>query len=109
MISGSSRIAWGSDVNASTPCFLAYYVEDCDSTYHQALKAGAIGITEPITSAWGDRGCRIRDPFGNIWWIQTHVEDVSQEEMARRMTEREYIDSMKVAQETFALEMAARV
>lgn len=66
----------------------------------RALEAGATEITELSTNAWGDRGSRIRDPFGNIWWIQTHVEDVGDEEIARRMGEKQYRDDMMTSSET---------
>ena len=90
------------------PNFTTLYVEDCDAVHQKALKAGATEVTPLSTNAWGDRGCRIRDPFGNIWWIQTHVEDVPEEEMGRRMGEQKYIDGMKVAQETLDRAMPKR-
>lgn len=78
-----------------TPAFLRLYVKDCDATYQQALNAGATSVTEPVNLAWGDRVCRVRDPFGNIWWIMTRQEDVSEKEMEERMQQQEYIDAMK--------------
>jgi uncharacterized glyoxalase superfamily protein PhnB len=92
-----------------TPVFLTLYVDDCDDIHQRALRAGATEVTPLSTNAWGDRGSRIRDPFGNIWWIQTHVEDVSEEEMARRMGEPAYIDGMKVAVESLDRELRGRV
>src|SRR5690349_10723531 len=59
-----------------TPCFMRLYVENGDAVYKRALKAGATSVTEMVTHMFGDRVGRVRDPFGNIWWIQTHVEDV---------------------------------
>jgi PhnB protein len=70
-----------------TPAFLMHYVEDADATHESALAAGCIEVTSISTNAWGDRGSRVRDPFGNIWWIQSHVEDVPEDEMMRRMGE----------------------
>ena len=78
-----------------TPAFLMIYVEDCDAVHRKALAAGAEEITKLATNAWGDRGSRIRDPFGNIWWIQTHVEDVSEEEIGNRMGQPEYLADME--------------
>jgi PhnB protein len=49
-----------------TPAFIRLYVEDCDATYQQALKAGGVSVTVPTNMPWGDRGCRVGDPFGNI-------------------------------------------
>lgn len=65
-------------------------------------------MTELSTSAWGDRGSRIRDPFGNIWWIQSHVEDVPDEEAVRRMGGERYIEDMRVAVETLDRELSGR-
>jgi len=83
-----------------TPCFLSLYVEDCDAVHRRALDAGATTVTELSNNAWGDRGSRIRDPFGNIWWIQTHMEDIDEETIARRMQEKKYVDDMNNAVET---------
>jgi uncharacterized glyoxalase superfamily protein PhnB len=91
-----------------TPAFLTLYVEDCDAVHRRALAAGAVELTPLSTNAWGDRGCRVRDPFGNVWWIQTHVEDVGEEEMMRRMGEPEYIADMRVAQETLDRDLRSR-
>jgi PhnB protein len=64
------------------------YVEDCDDTYSRALEAGGTSAREPTTEFYGDRMAGVDDPFGNQWWIATHVEDVSPEEMQRRSAER---------------------
>jgi PhnB protein len=64
-----------------TPCFLRLYVEDCDAVYQQALKAGATSVTEVTYLFFGDRVGRVRDPFGNLWWIQTRIEDLDYEEV----------------------------
>ncbi len=61
------------------------YVEDCDATYTAAIGAGATSKREPEDQFYGDRSAGIEDPFGNTWWINTHVEDVSEEEMAKRV------------------------
>lgn len=46
------------------------YVEDADAVYQQALAAGAVSITEMTSLVWGERGGRVRDPVGNIWWMR---------------------------------------
>ncbi|HSD56601.1 MAG TPA: VOC family protein [Methanotrichaceae archaeon] len=92
----------------ATPSFLTLYVEDCDAVHQRAVKAGARTVTEMSNNAWGDRGCRISDPFGNIWWIQTRVEDVDEGEIAKRMMEKEYIANIKQAQETLDRELRSR-
>lgn len=63
---------------------LYLYVEDIDSVYQQALKAKGQSLREPIDEFYGDRSAGIKDPWGNQWWIATHVEDVSPEETRRR-------------------------
>lgn len=83
-----------------TPAFTMLYVEDCDKVHKQALAAGATEVTPLSTNAWGDRGSRVRDPFGNIWWIQTHVEDLSEAEMYKRMEDPKYQADMKISTET---------
>ncbi|TCP25597.1 putative glyoxalase superfamily protein PhnB [Scopulibacillus darangshiensis] len=90
-----------------TPGFLRLYVEDGDAVYEQALKAGAAPITEMTNLFWGDRVGRVRDPLGNIWWIQTRVEDLDQEEAEKRSKQKEYIEAMKYVQNslTTALKM----
>jgi PhnB protein len=64
---------------------LCFYVEKCDDVFQQALAAGAISKQEPKTQFYGDRSCRFVDPFGTEWTVMTHVEDVSEEEMQKRM------------------------
>lgn len=64
-----SRPAW-----PFTPAFLSVYVDDADAVVAAALGAGATLVTEVTTSRIvGERGGRVQDPVGNIWWIQTRV------------------------------------
>jgi uncharacterized glyoxalase superfamily protein PhnB len=51
------------------------------------MAAGATSLREPTTEFYGDRSAGLTDPFGNQWWMATHVEDVSPEEMDRRAKE----------------------
>jgi uncharacterized glyoxalase superfamily protein PhnB len=92
-----------------TPCFLRLYVEDADDVYQKALSAGAISVTEMTSLVWGDRGGRVRDPLGNIWWIQTRVEQVDQEEIAKRVTEKQSRDALQYTRESLDREMRSRV
>jgi len=66
------------------PGMLYIYVPDTDATYRRALDAGATSLMEPADQFYGDRNAGVSDATGNYWWIATHVEDVSQEEMNRR-------------------------
>ncbi len=52
------------------------YVPDVDALYQRALQAGAASISEPADQPYGDRNAAVRDPFGNEWFIATHVKDV---------------------------------
>jgi PhnB protein len=61
------------------------YVPDADATYKAALEAGGTSVQEMTTQFYGDRSGGVQDPCGVTWWISTHVEDVSAEEMDRRM------------------------
>jgi len=63
---------------------LLLYVTDTDATYRRALKAGATSLREPMDAFYGDRTAGVKDSFGNSWWIATHQEDVSREELERR-------------------------
>ena len=63
---------------------LYLYVADCDAMYRKALEAGGASIAPPATMFYGDRHGGVTDPCGNQWWMATHVEDVSEEELARR-------------------------
>jgi PhnB protein len=67
-----------------TPGFLRLYVEDADAVHRQAVVAGGTSVTDVTHLSFGDRIGRVRDPLGNLWWIQTRVEEVSEEELERR-------------------------
>lgn len=81
-----------------TPAFLRLYVDDCDAVYGQALQAGGVSVTKPTDVPWGDRVARVRDPFGNLWWIMTRMENLTEEELGQRYSEQKYIDAMEYVQ-----------
>jgi PhnB protein len=60
------------------------YVPDADKTFAQALKAGGKQLQPLKDQFYGDRSGTITDPFGHVWTVATHKEDVSPEEMDRR-------------------------
>ena len=67
-----------------SPISLALYVEDVDATVSRAVEAGA-KLTRPVANQfYGDRTGGLEDPFGHAWYVATHVEDVSEEEMKKR-------------------------
>lgn len=69
----------------ASPISLYVYLPDCDSVVKQAVAQGA-ELKKPVEDQfYGDRNGTIHDPFGHIWTIATHVEDVSEAEMEQRM------------------------
>lgn len=70
-----------------TPVLLYVYVEDVDRVFNEALQAGARELNAVENKFYGDRSGEFEDPFGHCWSIATHVEDVSEEEMSRRMAQ----------------------
>ena len=68
-----------------TPVSIMIYVEDVDTVYKQALDAGGTEVKALQDQFYGDRSGTLTDPFGHVWTVATHKEDVSEEEMAKRM------------------------
>jgi PhnB protein len=68
----------------ATPGALYLYVPDVDAVYAKAVRAGATSIMAPADQFYGDRNAGVRDPYGNVWWIGTHIEDVAPDELERR-------------------------
>jgi PhnB protein len=91
------------------PSLLRVFVPDADAAFDAALRAGAREVTALSDSAFGQRGARVRDPFGNIWWITAIVETVDPEEGMRRLGEPRYQEQMRFAQETLDAELSGRV
>jgi len=94
---GDSRLMLGEEhpaMGARSPATIGgsgtgimLYVEDVDKMFQNALKAGATQ-TQPVQDKfYGDRMGTLTDPFGHVWHIATHIEDVSPEEMSRRHEE----------------------
>jgi uncharacterized glyoxalase superfamily protein PhnB len=69
------------------PAMLYMYVEDADAVYRNAIAAGGESIVEPRDQFYGDRVGAVRDLSGNQWWIASHKEEMSSEEMTRRAAE----------------------
>jgi PhnB protein len=68
-----------------SPVSLMIYVPDVDKTFKQAVDNGAKEIRAVQDQFYGDRSGNLVDPFGHAWTVATHVEDVSEAEMTRRM------------------------
>ncbi|MFJ4688781.1 VOC family protein [Streptomyces sp. NPDC091377] len=90
------------------PSLLNVYVPDADAAMARAVAAGGRIVTEVMDDAFGFRGGRVKDPFGNIWWVSTLVEVVAEDEMWRRLQEPVHAEGMRVAQETLDAELSGR-
>jgi PhnB protein len=69
------------------PGTIYLYVANTDAVFKNAVAAGGQVIMEPTDMFYGDRNGGVSDPCGNQWWIGTRIEDVSPEEVQRRMAE----------------------
>ena len=77
----------GPQALGGSPIGLMIYVEDVDKVFSQAVAAGA-KVERPVKNQfYGDRSGGVIDPFGHVWYIATHIEDVSPEELGRRAKE----------------------
>lgn len=83
---GNSAVMMGGAMEGfpAMPCMLYLYLPDVDAAYANALKAGGASLEEPAVVFYGDRRAGVRDEFGNLWYMATHVEDVPHEEIRRR-------------------------
>lgn len=88
------------------PSLLRVWVPDADTAMAAAVAAGARTVTPASDSAFGQRGGRVRDPFGNIWWVACQVETLTEEEMWSRFSQPEYAEAMRVAQATLDAELS---
>jgi len=80
-----SMDAYGPDHFNGSPITLMVYLPDVDATTQQAAAAGAT-IVRPIADQfYGDRTAGLKDPFGHVWYLATHIRDVSKEEMEQHM------------------------
>jgi PhnB protein len=76
---GEARDEW-----PPMPATLYLYVPDVDAVFQRAVAAGAEVVRPLADQFYGDRSGGVKDPCGNQWWVATHVEDVSMEEMGKR-------------------------
>lgn len=68
-----------------SPVSIYLYVEDVDALFQRALAAGAKERTPVMDQFYGDRSGQLEDPFGHLWWVATHQEDVAPEEIEKRV------------------------
>jgi uncharacterized glyoxalase superfamily protein PhnB len=87
---------------AAMPAFIRLYVQDARKGFARALEAGATEVTKPTLLAFGDRVARVRDPLGNIWWLQQRVEEISEAEMQQRWGDPRWSEPMAYVQHSLA-------
>jgi PhnB protein len=73
------------DTLQSTSVGLMIYVPNVDTVFANALKAGGTEVRPVVDQFYGDRSGTLKDPFGHVWTVSTHVEDVAPDEMTKRM------------------------
>ncbi len=78
-------LADGNSEHPGTSSLTVVYVEDCDAVFARAVSAKWQTLEPLQDKFYGDRSGLVRDPFGQRWSIMTHKEDVSPEEMEKRM------------------------
>ena len=69
---------------ARSPVGIHLYVDDVDAVYKRAIEAGATPLREPADQFYGDRNAQLQDPSGHVWYLSTHKEDISAEELRKR-------------------------
>ena len=74
----------GPESLGGTPVSLMIYVDDVDKIFPRAIAAGGKEVRPLQNQFYGDRSGTLTDPFGHVWTISTHVEDVTEEELAKR-------------------------
>jgi len=74
-------------VDGLVTCIMALYWDDVDAAWERAVGAGAAVVFELQDQFYGERGGRLRDPFGQQWMMSQHIEDVTPAEMDRRAAE----------------------
>jgi PhnB protein len=78
----------GPEAVGGSPVSLLLYVDNVDVTFQKAIAAGAKAVKPVEDQFYGDRSGTLRDPFGHVWTVATHKEDVSFEEMKRRAAKK---------------------
>lgn len=74
----------GPQSRGGTTVSLMLYVTEVDAAFNRAVAAGCTVKMPPTNMFWGDRFCKVADPFGHEWAIATHIEDLSPEEVEKR-------------------------
>jgi PhnB protein len=75
----------GPEARGGTPVSILLYVDDCDAVFKRALAVGGKELKPLQDQFYGDRSGTLTDPFGHVWTVATHKEDIPPEELNRRM------------------------
>lgn len=86
-----------------TPAFLRVYVENAEEVMKRAKNAGATVVTNVTLLFFGEKVGRIRDPWGNVWWVHERMEELGWQEMEKRMHDPIQIENMRYVQESLDL------
>jgi PhnB protein len=81
-----------------TPAFLRLYVADAAAAHDRVVAAGGRSVTKPTHLFWGDIVCRVSDPFGNLYWIHQRIEEVTEDEVIRRMSDPVFVKNLEYVQ-----------
>lgn len=91
------------------PSLLRVWVPDADAAFRRAIERGAVVVTQLGDNAFVQRGGRVKDPLGNIWWVTQQVETVPEDVMWQRLQQPEYAENMRYAQESLDAELSGSV
>jgi len=88
---------------APTPSFLNLYVEDIEKAYQKSIRLGTTSVTDITMLYFGEKVCRIMDPFGNLWWINQRIEEIDYtkiEEIRQRASAPEAVKQIEYIQKS---------
>ena len=99
-IGDSIVMMFDSPFPVETPGLLRLFVADAEAAVRRAVEAGAVVVTRPTELFWGDRVGRVRDPLGNIWWLQERYAEPTPEEIMERAADPAFQEAMAYVQES---------
>lgn len=82
---------------AGTSVAVRVYVDDVDACFARALAAGAVQLRGVADQFYGDRNGALRDPFGHVWIVSTHIEDLTPEQIAARLQSLHAVNTIGIA------------
>lgn len=85
MLADACEMASAPPVPGDSGTGLCFYVENCDEVFAQAIEAGATEKRPMMDQFYGDRSGTLVDPFGHVWTVSTHIEDLTLEQIDERM------------------------